>query len=101
MTEPQFTALLTLFINRATQLINRYCNVTSFEEHSIVEYYDGREPPETKRLTLTPTASTTERTTHLSLLSNTTAGHPPLRLLGQSLHLVLLMKGRLHADHPE
>lgn len=42
MTETQFATLLTLFINRATQLINRYCNVTSFEEHSVVEYHDGR-----------------------------------------------------------
>lgn len=41
MTATQWAAFCTSIVDTVTQIVNRYCNVTSFESHSVIEYHDG------------------------------------------------------------
>jgi len=42
MTATQWGDFCTSVVENVTQMINRYCNVTSFETHTVIEYHDGR-----------------------------------------------------------
>lgn len=42
MTATQWATLCSDIVDTVTQIINRYCNVTSLESHSVIEYHDGR-----------------------------------------------------------
>lgn len=42
MTATQWATFCTHIVDWTTQLINRWCSVTSFEVHSVVEYHDGK-----------------------------------------------------------
>lgn len=42
MSDAEFDEFIETLIKYATARINRYCNVTSFESHTVTEYHDGR-----------------------------------------------------------
>lgn len=41
MTSAQWSAFCTTIVEYVTQLVNRYCNVVSFEPHQVTEYRNG------------------------------------------------------------
>jgi hypothetical protein len=42
MNATQWAAFCTSIVDTTTQMINRFCNVTSFESHAVIEYHDGK-----------------------------------------------------------
>jgi hypothetical protein len=42
MTATQWAAFCTTIVDTVTQMIDRFCNVTSFESHAVIEYHDGQ-----------------------------------------------------------
>lgn len=44
MTATQWATFATFVIGAVTQIVNRFCNVPSFEQHTSIEYKNGRGP---------------------------------------------------------
>lgn len=42
MTVAQWTAFASTVVDTCTQIMQRFCNVPSFESHSVIEYHNGR-----------------------------------------------------------
>lgn len=57
MTSTEFDDLIEFCDNYAAQLIHRYCNVPTFELHSVTEYHNGRGASDDERAHLQPTES--------------------------------------------
>ncbi len=42
MSTASWATFCSFLVDTTTQLVNKWCNVTSFESHSVTEYHDGR-----------------------------------------------------------